>query len=170
MNRPSPERQLSELVELATSMTRNGTQAQKERDDPDDSGLDTSMPPHSQNRYAGLPGFLEAARAFSLSLFELDVLALVAAFEVEPSWTNGHGEAPTSGLTVAWLLERLGIGTTERATALSCLLPGARLLRFGVLRPDGDSKIKTGDRVVLLAAAEAVRHVEQLFRVSLEFF
>ena len=39
-----------------------------------------------------------------------------------------------------------------------------------VLRPDGDSKIKTGDRVVLLATADAVRHVEQLFRVSLEFF
>lgn len=39
-----------------------------------------------------------------------------------------------------------------------------------VLRPHGDSKIKTGDRVVLLARAEAVRHVEQLFRVSLEFF
>ncbi len=39
-----------------------------------------------------------------------------------------------------------------------------------VLRPDGESKIKTGDRVVLLATADAVRHVEQLFRVSLEFF
>lgn len=39
-----------------------------------------------------------------------------------------------------------------------------------VLRPDGDSKIKTGDRIVLLATAEAVRNVEQLFRVSLEFF
>jgi len=39
-----------------------------------------------------------------------------------------------------------------------------------VLRPDGDSKIKTGDRVVLLASADAVRNVEQLFRVSLEFF
>jgi trk system potassium uptake protein TrkA len=39
-----------------------------------------------------------------------------------------------------------------------------------VVRPDGESKIMTGDRVVLLAKASAVRHVEQLFRVSLEFF
>ncbi|MEO4040587.1 Trk system potassium transporter TrkA [Hoeflea sp. CAU 1731] len=39
-----------------------------------------------------------------------------------------------------------------------------------VMRPDGETKITTGDRVVLLAKASAVRHVEQLFRVSLEFF
>lgn len=39
-----------------------------------------------------------------------------------------------------------------------------------VLRPDGDFRIKAKDRVVLLAAAEAVRHVEQLFRVSIQYF
>lgn len=39
-----------------------------------------------------------------------------------------------------------------------------------VLRPDGNMKIKAGDRVVLFAAADAVRDVEQLFRVSLQYF
>ncbi|TPW33046.1 Trk system potassium transporter TrkA [Martelella alba] len=38
------------------------------------------------------------------------------------------------------------------------------------LRPTGDMKIKTGDRVILFAAASAVRHVEQLFRVSIQYF
>lgn len=39
-----------------------------------------------------------------------------------------------------------------------------------VIRPNGDTKIKARDRVVLFAAAEAVRHVEQLFRVSIQYF
>lgn len=39
-----------------------------------------------------------------------------------------------------------------------------------VLKPDGAVKIKAKDRVVLTAAASAVRHVEQLFRVSLQYF
>ena len=40
----------------------------------------------------------------------------------------------------------------------------------GFIRPDGSTKIKARDRVVLLAAAAAVRHVEQLFRVSIQYF
>ncbi|MBB4102492.1 Trk system potassium transporter TrkA [Allorhizobium borbori] len=39
-----------------------------------------------------------------------------------------------------------------------------------VLRPDGDFRVKAKDRVVLLATAAAVRHVEQLFRVSIQYF
>lgn len=39
-----------------------------------------------------------------------------------------------------------------------------------VLRPDGNMRIKAGDRVVLFAAADAVREVEQLFRVSIQYF
>lgn len=39
-----------------------------------------------------------------------------------------------------------------------------------VIRPDGDTKIKAKDRVVLFATAAAVRHVEQLFRVSIQYF
>ncbi|MGF0538201.1 Trk system potassium transporter TrkA [Agrobacterium sp. ES01] len=39
-----------------------------------------------------------------------------------------------------------------------------------VIRPDGNLKIKTGDRVVLFATAESVRHVEQMFRVSIQYF
>ncbi|MFC3074144.1 Trk system potassium transporter TrkA [Shinella pollutisoli] len=38
------------------------------------------------------------------------------------------------------------------------------------IRPDGSTKIKAKDRVVLLAEAAAVRHVEQLFRVSIQYF
>ncbi|MCF3638679.1 Trk system potassium transporter TrkA [Rhizobium sp. TRM95111] len=39
-----------------------------------------------------------------------------------------------------------------------------------VIRPDGGTKIRAKDRVVLFAAATAVRHVEQLFRVSIQYF
>ena len=39
-----------------------------------------------------------------------------------------------------------------------------------VLRPDGNMRVKAGDRVVLFAAADAVREVEQLFRVSIQYF
>jgi trk system potassium uptake protein TrkA len=38
------------------------------------------------------------------------------------------------------------------------------------MRPDGDVRIKPKDRVVIFALASSVRQVEQLFRVSLEFF
>ncbi|WEX78786.1 Trk system potassium transporter TrkA [Sinorhizobium numidicum] len=38
------------------------------------------------------------------------------------------------------------------------------------VRPDGNTKIKAKDRVVLLASAEAVRDVQQLFRVSIQYF
>ena len=39
-----------------------------------------------------------------------------------------------------------------------------------VLKPSGSLKIKSGDRVVIFALQSAVRQVEQMFRVSLEFF
>ncbi|NTF07480.1 Trk system potassium transporter TrkA [Agrobacterium rubi] len=39
-----------------------------------------------------------------------------------------------------------------------------------VIRPDGSTKIKAKDRVVLFASSDAVREVEQLFRVSIQYF
>ncbi len=39
-----------------------------------------------------------------------------------------------------------------------------------VLKPSGQMRIKPKDRVVIFAMAEAVKQVEQMFRVSLEFF
>ncbi len=39
-----------------------------------------------------------------------------------------------------------------------------------VIRPNGDVRIKPKDRVVIFATSDAVKHVEQMFRVSLEFF
>ncbi len=39
-----------------------------------------------------------------------------------------------------------------------------------VLKPNGSMKIKPKDRVVLFVMAKAVKQVEQMFRVSLEFF
>lgn len=39
-----------------------------------------------------------------------------------------------------------------------------------VIKPKGTTQIKAHDRVVILATADAVKAVEQLFRVSLEFF
>jgi trk system potassium uptake protein TrkA len=39
-----------------------------------------------------------------------------------------------------------------------------------VIVPDGESVIRAHDRVVIFAMADRVRQVEQMFRVSLEFF
>lgn len=39
-----------------------------------------------------------------------------------------------------------------------------------VIKPQGETRIKPKDRIVVIAMAEAVKHVEQMFRVSLEFF
>ncbi len=39
-----------------------------------------------------------------------------------------------------------------------------------IIKPNGGTVIKAKDRVVIFAKAEAVRSVEQMFRVSLEFF
>ena len=50
------------------------------------------------------------------------------------------------------------------------IMVGAIVRGEDVIKPTGDSKIETGDRVVIFAEREQVRKVEQLFRVSLEFF
>lgn len=39
-----------------------------------------------------------------------------------------------------------------------------------VLAPGGELRIKAKDRVVLLATGDAIRHVQQLFRVSIQYF
>jgi trk system potassium uptake protein len=39
-----------------------------------------------------------------------------------------------------------------------------------VIKPSGSLRIKPKDRVVIFALAHAVKQVEQMFRVSLEFF
>lgn len=39
-----------------------------------------------------------------------------------------------------------------------------------VLTPDGDLQIQAQDRIVIFAVANRVRQVEQMFRVSLDFF
>ncbi len=47
---------------------------------------------------------------------------------------------------------------------------GAVFRDGAVLTPNGDTLIQAHDRVVVLAVADKVRQVEQMFRVSLEFF
>ncbi|MEM8935494.1 MAG: Trk system potassium transporter TrkA [Pseudomonadota bacterium] len=47
---------------------------------------------------------------------------------------------------------------------------GAIVREDEVLMPAGDTVIKVGDRVVLMALRESVKEVEQMFRVSIEFF
>jgi trk system potassium uptake protein TrkA len=39
-----------------------------------------------------------------------------------------------------------------------------------VIMPDGDTEVKSHDRVVMFTLAGRVREVEQMFRVSLEYF
>jgi trk system potassium uptake protein TrkA len=47
---------------------------------------------------------------------------------------------------------------------------GAIVRNGKVMIPDGDTQVQVKDRVVLFAGADNVRDVEQLFRVSIEFF
>ena len=47
---------------------------------------------------------------------------------------------------------------------------GAIYRAENVIVPDGDTVIKAKDRIVIFATAERVKQVEQMFRVSLEFF
>jgi trk system potassium uptake protein TrkA len=39
-----------------------------------------------------------------------------------------------------------------------------------VITPRGDTVIEVDDRVVIFAVADAVKHVEKMFSVRLEFF
>lgn len=63
------------------------------------------------------------------------------------------------------------VGTPLRDLELPAGLRIGAIYRDGtVLRPSGDARIKPKDRVIIFATAAAVKHVEQMFRVSLEFF
>ncbi|MEF2073195.1 Trk system potassium transporter TrkA [Consotaella aegiceratis] len=63
------------------------------------------------------------------------------------------------------------VGTPLRDLDLPDDLRIGAIYRAGAyVRPDGQTRIRAKDRVVIFAAASAVRHVEQMFRVSLEFF
>ncbi len=47
---------------------------------------------------------------------------------------------------------------------------GAVLRNGEAIVPRGDTEIQAGDRVIIFALADEVRHVERMFRVSIEFF
>ncbi|MEX6507811.1 Trk system potassium transporter TrkA [Jiella sp. M17.18] len=63
------------------------------------------------------------------------------------------------------------VGTPLRDLDLPDNLRIGAIYREGkYVKPSGQMKVRAKDRVVIFAAASAVRHVEQMFRVSLEFF
>lgn len=63
------------------------------------------------------------------------------------------------------------VGAPLRELDLPAGLRIGAIYRNGeVIKPDGNVRIKPKDRVVLFATAETVKQVEQMFRVSLEFF
>ena len=63
------------------------------------------------------------------------------------------------------------VGQPLRDSQLPDGLRIGAILRDGtVVIPSGDTQIEANDRVVIFATAENVRDVEQMFRVSLEFF
>ncbi|TRL41485.1 Trk system potassium transporter TrkA [Rhizobium straminoryzae] len=63
------------------------------------------------------------------------------------------------------------VGRAFRQLDLPAGIRIGALLRDGqVIRPNGDTRIRAKDRVVLFATAGTVRHVEQLFRVSIQYF
>ena len=47
---------------------------------------------------------------------------------------------------------------------------GAIIRKGGLITPRGETVVETGDRIILFAAKEAVKKVEKLFSVRLEFF
>jgi trk system potassium uptake protein TrkA len=47
---------------------------------------------------------------------------------------------------------------------------GAILRKGALVRPTGDTEFEVGDRAVLFARADHVRQIEQLFRVSPDYF
>ncbi len=55
-------------------------------------------------------------------------------------------------------------------TCRSGVIIGAIVRDGEVIIPRGDTVIRAKDRVILFAAAEAVKKVEKLFSVRLEFF
>tara|TARA_B100000780_G_C20778184_1_gene308990 strand:- start:171 stop:557 length:387 start_codon:yes stop_codon:yes gene_type:complete len=50
------------------------------------------------------------------------------------------------------------------------MLVGAVVRGPKVMVPDGATEVQAGDTVIMFAKSEQVRKVEQMFRVSLEFF
>ncbi len=50
------------------------------------------------------------------------------------------------------------------------IIVGAIVQGDDVITPRGDTQIQTGDKVIIFALSEMVRKVEQLFRVSIDFF
>ncbi len=80
-----------------------------------------------------------------------------------------HGEAE---LIEAEALETSPlVGPTLREAELPQGMRVGAIYRDGeVIKPDGSSRIRPKDRVVIFALEKAVKQVEQMFRVSLEFF
>ena len=62
------------------------------------------------------------------------------------------------------------LAAAMRTFPLIGVLIGAIVRGGQVITPRGDTVIQAKDRVVLFAAAEAVRKVEDLFSVQLEYF
>ncbi|MFN6942724.1 MAG: TrkA C-terminal domain-containing protein, partial [Parvibaculum sp.] len=63
------------------------------------------------------------------------------------------------------------VGKPLREVALpSGILVGAVIRDGEVIIPRGNTEIRAGDRVVLFVRSDQVKKVEQMFRVSLEFF
>lgn len=63
------------------------------------------------------------------------------------------------------------VGKTIKELALSNRLRiGAVYRKDEILRPAGDLRLQTKDRIVIFAMTEAVKEVEQMFRVSFDFF
>lgn len=63
------------------------------------------------------------------------------------------------------------VGAPLRKIDLPAGLRVGAVYRDGkVIKPHGDLHIRRNDRVVMFATCDAVKHVEQMFRVSLDFF
>lgn len=63
------------------------------------------------------------------------------------------------------------VGKPLRSLGLPDGIRFGAILRDGeIIRPEGETELRAKDRVVLFATAETIRDVEQMFRVSFEYF
>ena len=89
----------------------------------------------------------------------------------EPSNPPESPESPPSAVSVESSPTSPLVGKPLREVNLpDGILVGAIVRSGEVIIPDGTTEIMAGDRVVLFARFDQVKKVEQMFRVSLEFF
>ena len=82
----------------------------------------------------------------------------------------GDGIEFTSNTVILGLLLRV-VGQPIRALEISQGVRFGAIVRQGkLIRPTGDTELQPRDRVIVFSPAKNIREIEQLFRVSPDYF